>query len=256
MYKAKKRYLYKFFKHIANVKSSDGATVCVSKKGFSALEVDTRHIVMVNIDLNYEAFEQFDKDGDDFPIDAEKILSMLRSFRFDDVITMNVGKESGDVKVAVRGKRDGSTISCQRVMPGMDSTYDVSEPELDFDCSFKVPLFGIHTVLSNTELKSDADDCMFGYTDGGTLWFTIALDEDEKDYCAINCDSVYYDNMDKVEVCFYIDYIEPVVKSIGKMSTVDISLKEDYPLQVSFGFEEYGEGHYLVAPRLGKENDT
>ena len=226
----------------------DEGTFEASKDGLHLRTMDPSQIAMVDFNLPASKLERVDV--------ADKTRVCLNLVDFSKVLSRSRGTETLDVQLEEKEARLHVTFEgdTKRVfkMPILESDNSMpKEPNVPFDCTLKVKggslkemlrdagLLSSHVILSlydegfHVEAKGDAGDV---HTEGKKdAAFVVSLSAKSKSRAMFPC-----------------EYLEDMVKACPDDAVMEMNLKSDAPIRISY---ELGEAQftYYLAPRVENE---
>lgn len=248
--KLKKKYLYKFMKHARAFLKE--IKIDFTEEGMEMISVEPAHVGMVEETLYKSAFEKYEEDTISLGVNIEKIQEFLKSFDYDDLVTMEIYKDADYNKqpfIKMTASRDLYTLSDTKMgldPAGMEKT---SLPSLELLTEFETSNEALRVMVDHIK---NIDDTLFMIYDDGEV--ELYAEEDRED-TKMKLQEIEFieqpEDKRRLESMIARGYISDVVNTIRKKKDVKISLGNDYPVRFEAGFEDgKGEVKYLIAPRL------
>ncbi len=223
----------------------DEAKFNLNPDGFSLKAVDPAHVAMVDLEVNKEAFEEFEADETELGIDLDKIKEVLRLARSGDIIEI---EQEGD-----RNRLIINVGNVSRRMNLVDTTgmSDPKVPNLDLPAELEVDseelqrgIRAAESVSDHISLRANKDEFEM-YSEGDTDSVSMRLPKDL--LVSLDCDA-------KVQSLFPLDYFSNMIKAIPSGTVVRIRIGNDYPVKIEFTIsDDNGTVDYLLAPRIESE---
>jgi proliferating cell nuclear antigen len=218
----------------------DEAKFRITKDSISARAVDPANVAMVAFDLNAKAFDTFEATDGEIGIDLVRFMDILGMTARDDRLELNLNEETRKLEIRTGGL--AYTLSL------LDPSSIRKEP--------KVPTLELPAkiVLNGAELKR-AVKAAEKVSDHMALFYVEAEGDLDKVRLEIPESSlISLQSTGNVRSLFSLDYLNDIVKSLGKAEQVNIDLGSDYPVKLTFSIAS-GNGSviYLLAPRIESE---
>lgn len=212
-----------------------------TEKGLNVKCVDSAHVAMLVINLNKEAFAEYDFDEEmSVGIDLDKIKDFLKLAAAEDIVSMKL--EDRKITFSVR--------TLTRSMTTIDPS-NITSP--------KIPSLGLpaKTTVSSSQF---AEGLRAGeaVSDNITLYLTpnefeiYTSSEEDTSKMVIPKDLLKdIQCQEEVKSLFPIDYLLKFIRAVDFSEFVTINLGKDYPVKIEFTFKDNkGEGIFLLAPRI------
>ncbi|MEL9999306.1 MAG: DNA polymerase sliding clamp [Thermoplasmata archaeon] len=211
-----------------------------SKKGLSVKCVDPAHVAMIVLDLNREAFLEYNLDEEtEVGVDLEKIKDFLKNTSSNDVI--EIKKEDSKLLLTVgylsrtMSTIDPSSITVPKV-PSLGLPAKAVVPTDQFAGGIKVA----ENISDNITLHITPNEFRL-YSTGDEDSTKLVIPKDLLK--ELKCDN-------EVRSLYPVDYLLRFIKAINS-EFVTINLGTDYPVKIEFSFSgEKGNGLFLLAPRI------
>ncbi len=213
----------------------------ITGEGIKVMAVDGSHIAMIDLTLKSTAFEEFRADEMDLGMDLEKLKTVLRNAKSDDIIEIKYNAERNILEFKME--------DIEMTMALLDCS-NMSEPRVpDLDHKAKVV---VAKNLMERGLKAASDvgtyveftvtpEEMTIRTEGESDTMTMHLHKEKLDeiVCEENASSKYS-----------LEYIISIIKSMSS-DAVTIQLSSDYPVKLEFDVAKgNGKALYMLAPRV------
>ena len=213
----------------------------VSKDGIRVMAVDGSHIAMIDLDLRASAFEEFKADEMDLGIDLEKLKTVLKNAKSDEIIEMKYNAD--------RNILEFNLDAIEMTMALLDSS-NMSEPKVpDLEHKVRVTvakdliergLKAASDVGTYVEFKVTPEEVVI-HTEGESDTMNMHLPKDKLD--ELVCE-------EETSSKYSLEYIGAIVKSVNA-EAISLQLSTDYPIKLFFDIAK-GEGKvtYMLAPRV------
>lgn len=213
----------------------------ITQEGIKIMAVDGSHIAMIDLTLKTTAFEEFRADEMDLGIDLEKLKTVLKNAKSDEIIDINYNAD--------RNILEFNLDAIEMTMALLD-TSNMSEPKVpDLEHKARVVVAknlierGLRAAIdvgTYVEFKITPEEVVI-HTEGETDTMSMHLPKDMLDelVCEEESSSKYS-----------LEYIVSIIKSVGS-ETISLQLSSDYPVKLFFDIAK-GNGNviYMLAPRV------
>jgi len=213
----------------------------ITGEGIKVMAVDGSHIAMIDLTLKSTAFEEFRADEMDLGIDLEKLKTVLKNCKGDDVIDINYNSD--------RNILEFSMDEIEMTMALLDSS-NMSEPKVP-ELEHKAKVIVAKTLIERglkaaidvgtyVEFKITPEE-MIIHTEGESDTMSMHLPKDKLDELVCEEDS---------SSKYSLEYIGSIIKSVNA-EAVSLQLSSDYPVKLQFEIAKgNGSAVYMLAPRV------
>ncbi len=213
----------------------------ITQEGIKIMAVDGSHIAMIDLTLQSTAFEEFRADEMDLGIDLEKLKTVLKNAKSDEIIEINYNAE--------RNILEFNLDAIEMTMALLDSS-NMSEPKVpDLDHKAKITvaksliergLKAASDVGTYVEFKITPEELVI-HTEGESDTMNMHLPKDKLD--ELVCD-------EESSSKYSLEYIGSIIKSVSA-EAVTLQLSTDYPVKLFFDVAKgNGKAIYMLAPRV------
>ncbi len=226
----------------------DEAEFLVDDKGLSLKATDPSQISMVNFLLEKKAFKRFDvKGAAKIGLDLHYLRQVMSRAKPDDELTIALTEKENRLSVRFKG---ASTRSFQ--IPLIDiSSSELPNPKIEFEAEARMRAAVLQDALKDASLISShvllgvASDKFFVKADSSKGTLHNETEKDKKNLIGLKASA-------EAQSMFPLDYLQDMLKAASADTEVDLKLKGNAPVQVSY---KIGEASitYLLAPRIEGE---
>ncbi len=214
----------------------------IDESGLMTKAVDPSRIAMVSIEVQKDAFEEFEAKESTLGIDLEKLKETLKLGSSEDVLILDWDKDANTIVLKVG--------NLTRKMPLIDAggMPDPKMPELDLPAKVTLPVEEIKKGVAAA--KSISDNISLKISEDG---FDLSSKAEGADQANLHLPKDALIDMDINESARSTYPLEQFSKMINaiKSPNVTIRLGTDYPLDIIFEMANgMGKGRYLLAPRV------
>jgi proliferating cell nuclear antigen len=224
----------------------DEAKFRLTKDGMSARAVDPANVAMVAFDMNAKAFDTFEATEGEIGIDLVRFMDILGMASRDDKLELNLNEETRKLEIRTSGL--AYTLSL------LDPSSIRKEPKVpNLELPAKIVLNGTELKRAVKAAEKVSDHMALGVQDK-TFYVEAEGDLDKVRLEIPESSLISLKSTGNVRSLFSLDYLNDIVKSLGKAEQVSIDLGSDYPVKLTFGIAG-GNGTvvYLLAPRIESE---
>jgi len=224
---------------------NDEVVLDVNEEYIQIQTMDPGRVGMINLILNDEPFDRYNVEEQKIGVNMDKISGFFPLAEEDEI---EIKKVEGN---RLRLKSGNMTREMQLL--DTDGLEEKNTPDIDFENEFTIKgkylLRGVKasdSISDQTEVKvvEDKEHIEFYSKEG----------EDEVEYVLTKDKMESYDINDDTKGMFDLEYFKDIFANIGKKDEVELSTKENYPIEFQFKFAD-GDGDitFLVAPRVSAE---
>lgn len=224
----------------------DEAKFRLTKDSMSARAVDPANVAMVAFDMNAKAFDTFEATEGEIGIDLVRFMDILGMASRDDKLELNLNEETRKLEIRTSGL--AYTLSL------LDPSSIRKEPKVpNLELPAKIVLNGTELKRAVKAAEKVSDHMALGVQDK-TFYVEAEGDLDKVRLEIPESSLISLKSTGNVRSLFSLDYLNDIVKSLGKAEQVSIDLGSDYPVKLTFGIAG-GNGTvvYLLAPRIESE---
>jgi len=215
----------------------DETTVTADAYGLHFCAVDPSHVAMIKIELPKESFFQYECEGETFGMDIEKLNNVLNIVK-DDTLNFSV----------FNGRMFFRFDNIQRTMNVIEPDTILNFPNVNIDDI----IFSIQIEQLMVAMKAGQKICnsfRFEAKDKTTCIFF----SDDTDECEICLETKDLSVLSDTSVEFPVDFFTSMIKTIAAKTPIEIYLSSNMPLLMSFGFDEYSQATYMLAPIIHED---
>ncbi|HUL61644.1 MAG TPA: DNA polymerase sliding clamp [Methanocella sp.] len=224
----------------------DEAKFRINRDGMTARAVDPANVAMVSFELGAKAFESYEASEGEIGIDLVRFMDILGMAAKDDRLELNLNEETR--KLEIRTGELAYTLSL------LDPSSIRKEPKVpSLELPAKIALNGAELRRAVKAAEKVSDHMALGVQD--KVFYVEAEGDLDKVRLEIpESKLISLKSSGNVRSLFSLDYLNDIVKSLGKAEQVSIDLGTDYPVKFTFSIAA-GNGTvvYLLAPRIESE---
>ncbi len=224
----------------------DEAKFRINREGMTARAVDPANVAMVSFELGAKAFEAYEASEGEIGIDLVPFMDILGMAAKDDRLELNLNEETR--KLEIRTGELAYTLSL------LDPSSIRKEPKVpSLELPAKIALNGTELRRAVKAAEKVSDHMALGVSDK-TFYVEAEGDLDKVRLEVPESKLISLKSSGNVRSLFSLDYLNDIVKSLGKAEQVTIDLGTDYPVKFTFSIAG-GNGTvvYLLAPRIESE---
>jgi proliferating cell nuclear antigen len=223
----------------------DEAEFVVDENGMALKATDPSQISMVDFILEKKAFKKFDTDGKlKIGLDLDYLRQIMSRAKADDQLTLELDEGNSRLNVSFKG------ASARKFnLPLIDiSSADLPNPKIEFDADVKL-LAGVlqdalkdaSLVSSHVSLGVNGDNFVVkAESSKGNL--DSVTEKDKKNLIELNVKG-------EAMSMFPLDYLQDMLKTAQSATPVELNMKNNAPIQVSYGIGA-ARIKYFLAPRI------
>jgi len=226
----------------------DEAEFVIDENGLALKATDPSQISMVDFVLEKKAFKEFDSEGKmKIGLDLDYLRQIMSRAKAEDQLTVEL--EEGKSRLNIRFK-GASTRKFN--LPLIDiSSADLPNPKIEFDAEVKLLASVLQDALKDASLVSShvsigvSGDKFVVKADSSKGNLDSVTEKDKKNLIELNA------KQDSVSM-FPLDYLQDMLKAASSSTEVDLQLKGNAPIQISYGIGD-ARIKYFLAPRIESE---
>ncbi|AFD00024.1 monomeric archaeal DNA polymerase sliding clamp [Methanocella conradii HZ254] len=224
----------------------DEAKFRITKDGMSARAVDPANVAMVSFEISSKAFESYDATDGEIGVDLTRLNDILGMASKDDKVELNLNEETRKLEIRTGGL--AYTLSL------LDPSSIRKEPKVpNLELPAKIVLNGAELRRAVKAAEKVSDHMALGVVDK-TFYIEAEGDLDKVRLDIPESGLISIQSSGNVRSLFSLDYLNDLVKSLGKAERVAIDLGTDYPVRFTFSIAGgNGSVTYLLAPRIESE---
>ena len=224
----------------------DEAKFRLNKDGMTARAVDPANVAMVAFDLNAKAFDAFEATDSEIGIDLVRFMDILGMASKEDKLELGLNEETRKLEI----RTGGLAYTLSLLDPGSIR----KEPKVpNLELPAKIVLNGAELRRAVKAAEKVSDHMALGVHDK-TFYVEAEGDLDKVRLEIPESSLISLKSTGNVRSLFSLDYLNDIVKPLGKAEQVTIDLGTDYPVKFTFGIAGgNGTVMYLLAPRIESE---
>ena len=223
----------------------DEAEFVIDENGMVLKATDPSQISMVDFVLEKSAFKEFDAEGKvKIGLDLDYLKQIMSRAKADDELTLELDKSNSRLNVNFKG------ASARKFnLPLIDiSSAELPNPKIEFDAEVKLLAGVLQDALKDASLVSShvslgvSGDNFVVKAESSKGNLDSVTEKDKKNLIELN---VKGDTMSM----FPLDYLQDMLKTAQSTTTVELNMKNNAPIQVSYGIGA-ARIKYFLAPRI------
>jgi len=224
----------------------DEAKFRLKPDGISARAVDPANVAMVAFDLTAKAFDSYEATEGEIGIDLARFMDILGMAAKEDKLELNLNEETRKLEIRTGGL--AYTLSL------LDPSSIRKEPKMpSLELPAKIVLNGSELRRAVKAAEKVSDHMALGVA-GKTFYVEAEGDLDKVRLDIPESSLISLKSTGNVRSLFSLDYLNDIVKTMGKAEQVTIDLGTDYPVKFTFSIAGgNGTVMYLLAPRIESE---
>jgi len=211
--------------------------------GMSVKAVDPAHVAMIVLNVNKDAFLEYETEEEELGVDLDKVRDILKLASSGDVV--EISKDGNKLTFLIGNLTrsmpliDTSAMSVPKV-PNLVLPAKVVLPVDEFEHGIKAA----ESISDNITLRITPTEFeMYTQGDEDIARLTIPKDMLKE----LSCD-------EPVKSMYPVDYLLKLVKAMDSADYLTIYMGTDYPIKIEFDITGgKGQGAYLLAPRIEGE---
>ncbi|HMK47217.1 MAG TPA: DNA polymerase sliding clamp [Methanocella sp.] len=224
----------------------DEAKFKITKDSMSARAVDPANVAMVAFDINAKAFDTFEATDSEIGIDLIRFMDILGMASRDDKLELHLNEETRKLEI----RTGGLAYTLSLLDPG-SIRKEPKVPSLELPA--KIVLNGSELKRAVKAAEKVSDHMALGVKDK-TFYVEAEGDLDKVRLEIPESSLISLNSTSNVRSLFSLDYLDDIVKSLGKAEQVNIDLGSDYPAKFTFSIASGNASViYLLAPRIESE---
>jgi len=223
----------------------DEGTFNLNSSGIIFKAMDPSQIAMVDFSMPNTAFEKYDVSADaKITLNMDDLAKITTRYRSDEKLTLKLDESSTRLILLFKGK------STRRfTLPLLDASSEAPKtPNIDFDATLKISgnalkeglkdanLVSSHVILNAKPEGFDIE----ASGDKGKVLIEAKKDDDILLDCTVKTAS---------RAMFPLEYMNDLLKAADASTTIEMGLKTDAPLKLSYKIGE-ATVSYFLAPRI------
>ena len=219
----------------------------ISKDGLKIIAMDGSKSAIINLKLEASKFEEFSCTHDiKVGLNMTSLHKIIKSIKNNDILTLYI-KENQNNKLCIEivNKEKKTTILTELKLLDIDE--DILEiPNIKFDSVITMPsndfqsyIRELSIITNKVKIQSvNSTITLFGYGDFAETKIEIGE----------SCENLNNDNLNITSETFNLKYLLLFTKSTNLCTTVEIYLKNKFPLILIYNVANLGKIQYCLAP--------
>ena len=240
---------------------ADETKIAINSEEFVVKAMDGSRICLLKLSIKKEDFDTYECSGDcEIGINLSDLDKILKRSSASDSIELTFNEE--EQKIKVKMQREGSTKTRTFSLNLLDQ--DIEEVpmgnllKIDYESKWTMPLQVLIEAIKDAEIYSEILNARA--TEGQGLAFTSAGQIGEMEY-DLPLDSLAESDLKGTNAGVYsLKFLKAIARIAPITEKLEMLLKTDYPLRMTFNLFEGGELIYFLAPRVdevsGSDEET
>ena len=223
--------------------------------GMKIKTIDGKHIALVHIRYDAKKFDFYYCERDlSIGINIANTLKVLKNISQNDTLQLFVTRSDFDkAGIRIQNAEKGAVHEFYIKLMDLDDN-DIDIPETEFTSIISMPSSDLHNLCkqykefaTEIDIKSVGDQVIFSFTGDQTNGKSILNNNDN---CLIVQKATESDiNHDEIiQARFMLKYLALFSKAYNLSNTVEIFLKNDYPIILKYSIADLGTLKYCLAP--------
>jgi proliferating cell nuclear antigen len=217
----------------------------INSKGIFLRAVDPAHVAMIDLNIDYKAFEEYKADDIELGVDMDKLAGIMRLSTTGDLVSLTFDEKANRLIVQIGNLVRKMSLIDTAGMP------DPKMPNLNLPAKAIIKASEINRGVKASEAVSDHlaikvnKDTFELFAEGDTDTVNLKLPKDL--LVELKSDSNY-------KSLFSIDYFSNMIKPVKGDDNITLHLGNDNPIKLEFDIaDKKGHVQYLLAPRIESE---
>jgi len=226
----------------------DECIVDVTPGGVAITAIDPATVGMVDLELDADAFQQYDATDARFGVDLDRLRDVVGMARGDDVVELVVDAETRTLHVRIGELAYRLALVDPDAVRSPPDTVAIAD---ELDAAVTVDGDAIARAIDAAEMVGRTLTVGVD-TDAHVLYARADGDADAVDFARHADDCERFDAA-PADSLYSVDYLAALTRVLPDDAPVDLELDEDAP--IAFGYdvaEGHGRVRLLVAPRLSR----
>jgi proliferating cell nuclear antigen len=223
--------------------------------GLKIMTMDNARVALVYVRLNKDNFEEYHvKNKLICGINLIYFFKLLKTVGNNDVLSIFI-REDNNNELGIRiENREKNTVteSYLKMLEISEEKLDI--PDIQYDSVISMPSVDLQkycrdlSIISNVVNISNVNSSFILESKGDFASQRIVIGETQNGL-------IFSKKNQNVSELFDLKYLNSFTKSTNLCSTVEIFLKEEYPLVIEYNVANLGKLQYCLAPKLNENNN-
>lgn len=224
--------------------------------GMKIKSIDGKHVALVHVRYDGKRFDKYYCERDlSIGINIANTLKVLKNVTQNDTLQLFVNRDNFDkAGIRIQNAEKGAVHEFFIKLMDLDDN-DIDIPETEFSSIITMPSNDLHTLCKQykefsdkVDIKSVADKVIFSFEGDETNGQSI-LHNNENGLIVQKCGDT--DEEDEiVQAKFLLKYLVLFSKAYNLSNTVEIFLKNDYPMVLKYSIADLGTLKFCLAPMV------
>lgn len=226
--------------------------------GMKIKSIDGKHAALVHVRYDGARFDKYYCERDlSIGINIANTLKVLKNVTQNDTLQLFVRRDNYDqAGIRIQNAEKGAVHEFYIKLMDLDDN-DIDIPETEFSSIITMPSNDLHTLCKQykefsdqIDIKSVADQVIFSFEGDETNGKSI-LHNNENGLIVQKCGDGDDDDEDEiVQAKFLLKYLVLFSKAYNLSNTVEIFLKNDYPMVLKYSIADLGTLKFCLAPMV------
>ncbi len=229
------------------------------KDGMKIKSIDGKHVALVHIRYDADKFDKYYCEKDlSIGINIANTLKVLKNVTQNDTLQLFVSKDDYDkAGIRIQNSEKGADHEFYIQLMDLDDN-DIDIPETSFSSVITMPSNDLHSLCKQykefakeIDIKSVGDQVIFSFK-GDETSGKSCLHNNENGLivqkCQVDDDEDEEDEDEIVQAKFLLKYLVLFSKAYNLSNTVEIFLKNDYPMVLKYSIADLGILKFCLAP--------
>jgi len=222
--------------------------------GFKIMTMDNARVALVYVRLLKDNFEEYYCSSKQMcGINMIYFFKLLKTVGNNDVLTLFIRKNNmNELGIRIENKEKNTiTESYLKMLDISEEKLEI--PDIAYDSVISMPSVDLQkycrdlSVISNQVLISSTESKFILESNGDFATQKIIIGEAQNGL-------IFSKKNQNVSETFDLKYLNSFTKSTNLCSTVEIFLKENYPLVIEYNVANLGKLQFCLAPKIKEEN--
>lgn len=225
------------------------------KFGMKIKTIDGNHVALVHIKYESENFDKYYCERDlSIGINIGNILKILKNVSQNDTLQLFIRKNNLDeLGIRIQNAEKGSIHEFYSKLMDIDDD-DIEIPETKFTSVITMSSTDLHSMCkqykefsTHIDIKSVGEQVFFKF-DGDETRGTSCLQNNENGLIVQKCELGDSTTDEVVQAKFLLKYLVMCTKAYSLSNTVEILLKNNYPMILKYSIADLGTLKFCLAP--------
>lgn len=227
------------------------------QQGMKIKTIDGKHIALVHIRYDADKFNKYYCERDlSIGINIANTLKVLKNVSQNDTLQLFVERDNYDkAGIRIQNAEKGAVHEFYIKLMDLDDN-DIDIPETEFSSIITMPSSDLHSLCkqykefaTEIDIKSVGDQVIFSF-EGDETTGKSRLCNNENGLIVQKCSD---DDEEIIQAKFILKYLVLFSKAYNLSNTVEIFLKNDYPMVLKYSIADLGTLKFCLAPMVDED---